>query len=375
MLTVGVLGASGYGGAELIRRLARHPEVRLAGFASRAYAGQPLEACWPQLAGLPLGAERFGSAEEVIGAAEVIFCATPHGATAPLVASALAAGRQVIDLSADFRLDPATYCEWYGQEHPHPELWPQARYGLVELHRDELAGARLVASPGCNATAAALALAPLAAAGLLGRDVFVNIATGISGAGRSPGLALHQPEAAESVVPYRVGGTHRHIAEIEATLGRAAAAGAAARSGTRQAEVGPAGAAPAGKRLETHAPFTAPTITFTPQRVPMTRGILASCAARLEGSATSEGLLDLYRDYYAGDPLVHVQAEPPETKAVAGSDRAVLSVRLDRRSGVALAFAAIDNLGKGASGQAVQGFNVSRGLPETAGLELVGRWP
>lgn len=359
MIRAGVLGASGYGGAELIRRLARHPAVVLSGFASRQFLGQPLSAGWPQLAGLMDAT--FATDEDVIAGADVLFCATPHAVTAPLVARALKAGKRVIDLSADFRLDPAAFREWYGSEHAHPELWPEARYGLVELHREELPGSQLVASPGCNATAGALALAPLAAAGLLGRDINVNITTGISGAGRAPSLPLHLPEALDSVVPYSVAGTHRHTGEIEATLGRITAARTSGDT----------------RNLRTHGPLDAPVITFTPQRVPMVRGILAVTATRPDTDAqlSTQSLLDLYREYFADNPLLHVQDSPPQTKAVSGSDRALLSVALDRRSGMILSFCALDNLGKGAAGQAVQAFNIANGLPETQALELEGRWP
>ena len=224
-LRVGVLGASGYGGAGLIERLMRHPHVRLAAIGSRAYLGQPLSASWPHLAGLdsPL---RFASSDDVIAASDVVFCATPHGATAPLVAQAVAEGKRVIDMSADFRLDAREYEEWYGAPHPHPELLADAVYGMVELHRNELPGARIVASPGCNATAASLALAPLAAAGLIGDAVIVNVLTGVSGAGRGPSQAMHYSEMNENARPYKPAGTHRHTAEIEAVGGRARAAAA-----------------------------------------------------------------------------------------------------------------------------------------------------
>lgn len=360
---VGILGASGYGGSELIRRLGRHEHVELTGFASRQYLGQPLEACWPQLAGLPLGRQVFDDNDAVIAGADVLFFATPHAATAPLVAQAIAAGKQAIDLSADFRLDADTYAQWYGLEHPNPELIALARYGLVELHRQELPGARIVASPGCNATAAALALAPLAASGHLGVDTSVTIATGISGAGRAPKPVLHFPEAMDSVVPYSTAGRHRHVAEIEATLGRIRAATAG-------------GDFTAGRSLATHGGQDRPTLTFTPMRVPMVRGILAVASTRSPaGAPDTAGLLELYRDYYAGNPLLHVQDAAPETKSVAGSDRAIVSVEVDQRSGMIQAYSVLDNLGKGASGQAVQGFNVANGFEETAGLETEGRWP
>lgn len=362
-LKVGILGASGYGGSELIRRLARHPGVELTGFASRQFLGQQLSTAWPQLAGLAHGEAKFADNDEVIDAADALFFATPHAATAPLVAQAVRQGKQAIDLSADFRLDGATYSEWYGIEHPHPELLEQARYGLVELHRNELPGASIIASPGCNATAATLALAPLAASGHLGEDVSVSIATGISGAGRSQKLPIHFPEAMDSVVPYSTGGRHRHVGEIEANLGRVRAMAAGSNM-------------LAGRELATHGPQDRPTLTFTPMRVPMVRGILAVASTRSPlGEPDTAELQQLYSDFYAGNPLLHVQEAAPETKSVAGSDRVIISVEADRRSGMILAYAVLDNLGKGAAGQAVQAFNVANGFAETTALELEGRWP
>ncbi len=352
---VGVLGASGYGGAGLLERLSRHAGVELVAVGSRQYQGEPIEACWPQFAGL-YPELRFEPNEAVLERSEVVFCATPHGATAPLVKQALDAGVRVIDLSADFRLDPDTYARWYGLEHPHPELYPEARYGLVELHRHELPGARLVASPGCNATAASLALAPLAAGGLLGPGAVCDIVTGVSGAGRAPSQALHYTEVNENARPYKVAGSHRHTAEIEATVGRARAAG---------------------KRLATHDPFTPYTVSFNPHLVPMSRGILATCTTQPveTDDLSDETLLELFRDYYEGDRLIVVQSELPQTKAATGSDRAVLSVRFDARACTVAAFCVIDNLGKGAAGQAVQAFNVAFGFDEVEGLTRGGMWP
>ncbi len=359
-LVAGILGASGYGGAGLIERLTRHPEVARLALGSRQYLGKEVGAAWPQLAG-PARAEAFMDTDDVIAAADVVFFATPHGATAPLVAQARGAGKRVVDLSADFRLDPGSYAEWYGAQHPHPELFDEARYGLVELHRHELPGAQLVASPGCNATAASLALAPLAAAGLAGPSVVVNVLTGVSGAGRSPGETFTFAEVNENAKAYKPSGTHRHTAEIEATGGRAAAA---ARAGN-------------GKRLSSNGGFEPMPVSFTPHLVPMSRGILATLSTRVADDTGMDGprLLELVADYYAGDPLVLVQPDLPQTKAVAGSDRAVLSARFDARTGHALVFCAIDNLGKGAAGQAVQAFNVAFGFPETAGLTQAGVWP
>ena len=353
-LRAGILGASGYGGAGLIERLLRHEAVEISAIGSRQYAGKGLADCWPHLSGA-LPELRFADEDAVIESCDVLFCATPHGATAPLVKRALDAGRAVIDLSADFRLDAETYRTWYGAVHPHPELISEARYGLVELHRHELPGSRLIASPGCNATAASLALAPLAAAGLLGSSAVANVLTGVSGAGRSPSTGFHFPEMTADAFAYKPSGTHRHTAEIEATLGRVKVDG---------------------KQLSSNGHFQPFTVSFTPHVVPMARGILATCSTRpRDAELTNEALLDVLRDYYLDDPLIRVQEELPHTKAVSGSDRAVLSARYDERSRHIISFCAIDNLGKGAAGQAVQAFNVANGYPETSGLATHGFWP
>ncbi|CAA9577374.1 MAG: N-acetyl-gamma-glutamyl-phosphate reductase [uncultured Truepera sp.] len=349
---VGILGASGYGGAELLRRLLTHPFVTVSGVASRQFLGQPVSACWPQLVGV--STLEFDNTDAVIGGCDVVFCATPHAETAPLAKKALDAGKRVIDLSADFRLSPEDYELWYGP-HPYPELCDRAVYGLTELHRDELSGAELVAVPGCNCTAANLALAPLAAHGLLGPDITVTVITGVSGAGRSASLGFHFPEVNENAKPYKAAGTHRHTAEIEDTLGRVRAYG---------------------RQVRTRGDFAKPTVSFTPHLVPMTRGILATCTTHPDTDGLSdEKLLALYRGFYDGEPLVTVQGDLPQTKAVCGGDRTLVSVRLDGRSGQITAFAALDNLGKGAAGGAVQAFNVALGLDETAGLFTQGVWP
>ena len=351
-LRVAILGASGYGGAGLIERLRVHHEVELVALASRQFLGLSVDAAWPHLAGLvPL---RFVDSDEAIAAAELVLTATPHGATAPLVAAARAAGVRVVDLSADFRLDVERYAQWYGP-HPHPELLGEAVYGLPELHRSELAGAAIVASPGCNATAVTLALAPLAATGLLGEVSSATIVTGASGAGRGLDLGLHYPELNENARPYKVAGSHRHTGEIEATLGRVAAQG---------------------KDGRTRGPEQRLLIAFNPVLAPLSRGIVATALTRPARDDLDDArLLETYRAFYEGDPCVHVQGDLPQTKAVSGSDRAHVSVRWDDRTGSVVAMCAIDNLGKGAAGQAVQGMNLALGLPETTGLRLEGQWP
>lgn len=354
-LRVGILGASGYGGAGLLRRLAAHPNAQVTAVGSRQYEGQTVAECWPQLTGV-YGDLRFSSQEEVISESDVVFCATPHGATAPLVDAALQAGKCVLDLSADYRLPIDLYEQWYGA-HPHPEHYKRARYGLVELHRAELKGSELIAVPGCNSSTVNLALAPLAANGLLGDTTIASLLVGVSGAGRAPNQRLHFSEVNENARPYKVAGTHRHTAEVELTMGRI----------NEQ-----------GKTLSTHQPVsTVPTVSFNPHLVPMTRGIMATCYTQPDtaSSLSDETLLELYKTFYADDPMMVVQGDLPQTKAVYGSDRCIVSVRFDKRSGHIIAFGVTDNLGRGAAGQAMQCFNLMHGFDETCALNVAGVWP
>jgi N-acetyl-gamma-glutamyl-phosphate reductase len=350
-IKVSILGASGYGGAELLRRLQHHPRVALVGVSSRKHAGQPLEAAWPQLAGSGL---RFSEAEEALEACDVLLCAAPHGAALEIVKRALEGGKRVVDLSADYRLSPEDYARWYGIEHPFPELCARAVYGLSELHREEIQDAVLVANPGCYPTAATLALAPLAARGLLGEDVIISAASGVSGAGREASMGVHYSETNENYKPYKIAGGHRHTAEIENSLGRLKMMG---------------------RSLRTHGNFEPVRVTFAPHLAPMTRGILATCFTRCEKAIGDDELLELYEAFYRDEPLVHVQRELPQTKAVYGSDRCLVSVRRDPRSGHVIAVVAIDNLGKGAAGQAVQNLNLMCGFEETLSLSLEAVYP
>lgn len=359
---VGILGASGYGGAELLRRLQDHPHVKLASVASRQYLGKPVSACWAQFADSDFADDLvFTDTDDTVASADVLFSAAPHGSVTDVVAEAVKAGKTVIDLSADFRLPADDYQQWYGSPLAYPELYAQAVYGLVELHRKEIHGASLLANPGCHSTASTLALAPLAAHGLLGQHIAITSTTGISGAGRGASMSTHYSELNENFKAYKVAGTHRHTAEIEHSLGRVQAAG---------------------KHVRTHDPFTPITVSFNPHLAPMTRGILATAYTHPEGKTlpngdglSSEGLLELYHSFYRDDPLITVQEDLPQTKATYGSDRVIISVRFDARSGHIIAFAAEDNLGKGAAGQAVQNFNLITGFPETTGLILRAVYP
>ena len=350
MVAVAVVGASGYGGAELLRALIRHPKARVVGLGSRGHAGAPVGRVWPQLAGAPLPA--FAEPEEAARDAEVVFLATPNGVAMELAPRLLAEGKRVVDLSADFRLAAERYHRWYGRAHAAPELLNEAVYGLVELHRPEIRGKRLVANPGCYVTAVSLALAPLAAAGWI-EEALVAAASGVSGAGRdAEGTAF--AEVNEDYRPYKPAGTHRHTVEIEQNLGRARAQG---------------------RWLSTwgeEAPFR---VSFTPHLAPMTRGILATAYVRLPAELDAADVGARYAAFYDQEPFVHVSAELPRTKAVLGANRVWITPHRDKRTGWWAVFSALDNLVKGAAGQAVQNMNVMLGLEESLGLEPLGLWP
>ena len=341
--TVGICGASGYAGAELLRLLARHPDLEVSWAAGEATAGQPVASRYPGLAAA-YGELEFTTLDEGLDkGADVIFLALPHGQTGSLAGRVTAAAGLVVDLAADFRLtDPAAYPAWYGAPHPHPEELGRWPYGLPELHRAALRGATRIAVPGCYPTAALLALAPLLAAGLIQPDgIVVDAKSGLSGAGRSLKDPNLYAQANENVSPYAVG-AHRHTPEIEQELARIA-----------------------GRPL---------AIAFTPHLVPMTRGILATCYAEATGTGDPGAC---YAEAYAREPFVDVLPPGawPATRAVATTNRAQVTAAADARTGRIVAAASIDNLVKGAAGQAVQCANIALGLPETAGLDLVPPGP
>ena len=342
---VGIVGATGYVGAELVRLLARHPNVDLVGLTGRGRDGDPIGGVHPHLA---TTAQAIDADLPEVDAA---FLALPHGAAAALVPDLVARGVAVIDQGPDFRLrSAADYSRWYGFEHPRPDLLAQAVYGLPELHRAELAAlvdapVAIVGSPGCYPTATILALAPLARAGLIG-DLVVDAKSGVSGAGREAKAELMFGEVNESVKAYGLGG-HRHVAEIEQELAFVAAAAG-------------------------HAPSANPgaaTVDFVPHLIPMTRGIHSTSHVRPSRPVSQAELDELYASAYADEPFVTVVAAAPATKHVTGSNEVRLHIRLDERSGRIIAIGVEDNLVKGAAGQAVQAFNLVHGLPETAGLE------
>ena len=338
MTSVAVVGASGYVGGELLRLLFRHPKAEVTAVTSEQSSGKPVQTLFPSLRGTELLCESLDP-QQVAARAEVIFLALPHTKSAGPAQTFLKAGRKVIDLSADFRLkNVKDYETWYQAPHPCPDLLRTAVYGLPELHRDAIRSASLVASPGCYPTAAILSLAPLAKHRLLGEHTIIDAKSGISGAGRTPALAYHFPEANESMEAYKLG-AHRHIPEIEQELGA--------------------------------------TVTFTPHLVPMTRGILSTAYVRLTQPRTSEQLAALYREFYKGEPFVRVlnPGQSPNPSHTRGANLCEVSAFADPRTGTAILIAALDNLVKGAAGQAVQALNLMQGWDETLGLQDSGLYP
>jgi N-acetyl-gamma-glutamyl-phosphate reductase len=355
---VAVAGASGYAGGELLRLLAGHPDLELGPVAAESNAGRLIGEVHPHLAGLPSLAERrFDAAETVLDSGcDLVFLALPAGQS-PRLADDLGQDVRIVDLGPDFRLaDAGAWARHYGL--PHAGRWTT---GLPELPgaREQIRAAARVAVPGCYATSAILALAPLLAAGLVEpHDIVIVAASGTSGAGRVPKPELLASEVTGSVSAYQAGGTHRHTPEIEQALAEAASATAPV------GESEPAGV----------------TVSFTPLLAPMPRGILATCTARLRpgsGRPAAAPLREALAAAYAGEPFLCVLPDGrwPATAAVAGSNGVHLQAAADSRAGRATVVAAIDNLGKGAAGQAIQNANLMLGLPETAGLTAVGVAP
>lgn len=340
-IRVGIIGATGFVGGELIRILERHPQVRIAGLQGRDRDANPVSDPHPHLA------RTDHVIDSTLPDVDAVFLALPHGAAAAVVPGLIDKGTRVIDLGADYRLrDASDYERWYGFEHPAPELLADAVYGLPELHRDELVAlgdrdVAIVGAPGCYPTTTLLGLAPLARAGLIG-DLVVDAKSGVSGAGREPKAGLTYAEVNESVKAYGVRG-HRHVAELEQEL-QALGSDADANPG-------------------------AYGIDFLPHLIPMTRGILSASHVRPTRSVTSAELSELYAAAYGGERFVQVVERPPSTGHVLGSNECRVYVQIDERTGRITTISVTDNLVKGAAGQAVQAFNVVFGLPESAGLE------
>jgi N-acetyl-gamma-glutamyl-phosphate reductase len=339
-----VLGASGYAGAELLRLLAGHPEIEVVAVSAAANVGRPVSTVYPSLAPAYPDLEYATFDPAALDGIDLAFLALPHGESQRLVPELVGRVAHVVDLAADFRLSAARYEEWYGEPHTAPELIGTFAYGLPELFRTELAPESHVAAPGCYPTAAALALAPLLAGGIVEpTGIVVDAMSGTSGAGRKPVPEQLFAEVNDDVRAYGLL-THRHTGEIEHAL--------------------------------EHVHGRPVQVLFTPHLVPMARGILATCHARpAVGDLTTERLLALYREHYAREPFVVVDERSPRTKSTFGSNACHLTVRYDGRTDSVLALATIDNLVKGAAGQAIQALNRVLGLPETTGLPVLGIMP
>jgi N-acetyl-gamma-glutamyl-phosphate reductase len=346
---IGVLGASGYTGAELVRLLLRHPRVEIALLTADRRAGQEMRAVFPQFSPFKLPTlVSIDSVDWKRAALDLALCALPHATTQKVVSDLLAKApkTKVVDLSADFRLaDPAAYARWYGHDHQAPKLQKEAVYGLVEVHRAAIRKARLVANPGCYTSCAQLALTPLIAAKAIELDgIIIDAKSGMTGAGRAAKEEMLFSEVSEGFHAYGVG-HHRHMAELDQEFSLAA-----------------------GREV---------IVTFTPHLVPMNRGILSTIYVQGAGGKSPEQLHAILLKYYAKEPFVHVLpfGQAPHTRHVRGSNMTFIGVAKDRVPGRAIVISALDNLVKGASGQAVQNMNLMLGFPETMGLEQVALFP
>ena len=340
-----VINVTGYGGSELARIIAGHPEMEMVAATGRSAAGSRLAEIFPHLSDIDIGIT-----EDLEADADIVFSALPHAASAERVVPLLDSGARVVDFSADFRLRSAEeYSTWYGIDHPSPQHLASAVYGIPELDRTAVRDASLVANPGCYPTAAILALVPAVESSLIAGSVVIDAKSGVSGAGRGASVTTNYSEVNESVKAYSVAG-HRHLPEITQQLG-------ALRSGS------------------------APPVTFLTHLVPMTRGILVSCYAPLApeiaelGSGAAPKVISVYAERYGGEPFIEVTASPPATKHTLGSNKCLIHPTVDVRTGTLIVIACLDNLVKGAAGQAVQNANVMLGLPEGAGLERLALYP
>lgn len=343
---IGILGASGYTGADAVRLLARHPDVEIATLTANTHAGKSMAEVFPHFFMLDLPKlvewERVDWKE-----LDAVFCGLPHGTTQEIIAAVLSANPaiKVLDMSADFRLrDKEVYAKWYGHEHRAAKLQGEAVYGLTEFYRKKIASSRLVACPGCYPTAALLALVPLAGGKLIDvHDIVIDAKSGVTGAGRSLKQNTLFSEAGEGLSPYSVG-THRHAPEIEQEIGVAAGG--------------------------------AVTVNFTPHLIPMARGELCTSYVRLNG-ASADDLRDALEAAYRDEPFVYVAKAGvmPQTQNVRGSNYVQIGVFSDRIKNRAIVISVLDNLVKGSAGQAIQNMNLMFGFPETAGLEQIALFP
>jgi N-acetyl-gamma-glutamyl-phosphate reductase len=341
MIKVGIVGSTGYAGYQLSAILSQHKNVSIRFLSSHNYSEMRLSDVYGNLRGiLDMPCIDIHKAEDKLPDIDLLFLALPHGQSFDLVEKALSAGVKVIDLGADYRLkDYTEYEKWYGLPHRLSGVLDKAVYGLPELNRKKLAKSKLVANPGCYPTASALALAPLLHAGIIDNSsIIIDAKSGISGAGRSAGIASLYCECSESVKAYSIA-SHRHTPEIEQQL----------------ADV-------AGSKV---------LVSFTPHLIPMSRGILATCYGSLKKSIIQNELYEVYKSYYYKENFIRITDSLPETRFVKGSNMCDIAIRVDERTNRVIVVSAIDNLVKGAAGQAVQNMNILFGLYEHAGLDII----
>ncbi|MCP1110208.1 N-acetyl-gamma-glutamyl-phosphate reductase [Lachnospiraceae bacterium PF1-21] len=346
MIKVGIIGATGYAGGELVRILLGHPEVKIIWYGSRSYIGEEYASVYRNMFELVEGRCLDDNLEELAQQADVIFTATPQGYLAGILTKELLAKTKVVDLSADYRIkDVATYEQWYGISHQSMELINEAVYGLCEINREQIKGARLIANPGCYPTCSTLAIYPLAKAGLIEMNtLIIDAKSGTSGAGRGAKVDNLYCEVNESIKAYGVA-SHRHTPEIEEQL--------------------------------SYASGEAVVLNFTPHLVPMNRGILITAYGTLKEKVSEEEIRSLYEEHYQQEKFVRLlpSGQCPETRWVKGSNYVDVNVKVDSRTNRVIMMGAMDNLVKGAAGQAVQNMNLIFGLPENMGLDLVPMFP
>ena len=343
-MKVGIINVTGYAGAEVARILSRHEEVEITCVTGRSGAGRNLGDIFPHLSNLDMEIS-----PDLDKSVDFVFSALPHAASAEALKEAVSSGIKGVDISADFRIrDLNTYSEWYDVEHPCPELMESSVYGLPELHRSEIKDCQIAANPGCYPTASILGLAPALEAGIIEPEVIVDAKSGVSGAGRSLSLKIHYSEVNENISAYGLDG-HRHMPEISQELDLLSAQ---------------------------HV-----NLTFLPHLIPMTRGILASCYAPLKDnyiantSDLKSAVKALYKDFYKDEKFTHVVDTPPMTKHTLGSNDCIIYPTVDIRAGRLMVVSCIDNLVKGAAGQAIQNMNIMCGMPEDSGLNQLAIYP
>lgn len=338
MIKAGVLGATGYAGSELVRILTAHPDVEITLLVSHSYAGQKMSDIYPSMKGVCDIVLSELSADDAAKKCDVVFTALPHGASKEVIPNLYAKGLTVIDLSGDYRYnDKEVYKAWYGQEHTSPELLEVSVYGMPELHREEIKNTKLIGNPGCYTTCSILGLAPLVKNKAISlKNIIIDAKSGVTGAGRGLSIDYHFCECTENMKAYKIG-THRHTSEIEQELSLLA-----------------------GEDI---------TLSFTPHLVPLKRGILATIYANLEGDYKKEDLIKMYKEFYENEYFVRIYEKGlPETNHVAGSNFVDIGLEVDERLNRVVISSAIDNIYKGAAGQAVQNMNIIFGLDEKTAI-------